>query len=535
MALPDRIYGQASTTSLGGRSLFEPGKKIRPYNVVSFSSAPTVVKAARQRLEDIEFEILQVTPYTINFAASPEAIEKATRTKIIEREFERPNGGSVTVLDSPDTSLLGLVSTYGTPIADVVEGIALEAPRDLMAPNPTPPFVNYFHLGVPSDVASAANAPPLHRLGITGAGVKVAMVDSGWYRHPYFAAQGYQVAPVTLAPGASDPEEDESGHGTGESANILALAPGCTLFPVKANFNNTIAAFNAAVALNPDIITCSWGSDRPFELSAPDLALEAAVASAVASGIIVIFSAGNGHAGFPGQHPDVISAGGAIMNADGSLEASNYSSGFRSLIYPDRRVPDVCGLVGNRPKAIYIMLPVQPGDQIDLENSGSEFPDGDETAADDGWAAFSGTSAAAPQLAGAAALIKQVVPTITPSGVKEVLGSTARDVAAGFCSRVSVLHNGLPALPGDDDATGPGLVDATEAATYAYTQSITGRLDTELQTTLVLQAAAYYQGVSDASSTAASVLAGSLLGTNLKDFAAASSALAQGYWSSVFD
>lgn len=535
MALPDWVYGQASTVSLGGRSLFQPGKKVRPYNVVSFSSAPAIVKTAQHRLEDVEFEILQVTPYTINFVASPDAIEKATRTKIVERELERPNGGSVTMLDSPDTSLLGLVSTYGTPLADVVEGIALEAPRDLMEPNPAPPFVNYFHLGVPADVASAANATPLHRLGITGAGVKVAMVDSGWYRHPYFTAQGYQVAPVTLAPGASDPEQDESGHGTGESANILAIAPGCTFFPVKANFNNTIAAFNTAVALNPDIITCSWGSDRPFELTAADMALEAAVAEAVARGITVIFSAGNGHAGFPGQHPDVISAGGVIMNADGSLEASNYSSGFRSLIYPDRRVPDVCGLVGNRPKAIYIMLPVQPGDEIDVENAGGEFPDGDETAADDGWAAFSGTSAAAPQLAGAAALIKQVVPSITPTGVKEMLGTTARDVIAGFCSRVSVLHGGLPALPGDDDATGPGLVDVSEAAIYAYTQSVTGRLDTELQTTLVLETAAYYQGIADASTTAASVLEGSALSGNLKDLANTASALAQAYWSSVFD
>ena len=92
------------------------------------------------------------------------------------------------------------------------------------------------------------------------------MVDSGWYRHAFFQAQGYQVAPVVLAPGAADPEDDESGHGTGESANILAIAPGCELLPVKMNFVNTIAAFNTAVALQPDIITCSWGSHSPFGL-----------------------------------------------------------------------------------------------------------------------------------------------------------------------------------------------------------------------------------------------------------------------------
>src|SRR5262249_20139260 len=159
----------------------------------------------------------------------------------------------------------------------------------------------------------------LHRMGVTGRGIRVAMVDSGWYRHSYFTSRGYKVAPVVLGPGASESDKDESGHGTGESANILALAPECELLPVKMNFVNTIGAFNAAVALRPDIITCSWGSHSPFFLSAADVALGASVAAAVASGITVIFAAGNGHAGFPGQHPDVVSAGGVFMDSDGSL------------------------------------------------------------------------------------------------------------------------------------------------------------------------------------------------------------------------
>src|SRR5262249_49202018 len=264
--------------------------------------------------------------------------------------------------------------------------------------------------------------------------------------------------------GALAPEADESGAGTGGSPNIMAIAPDCELLPVKANFANTIAAFNAAVALQPHIISCSWGSHVPFALSAADMALEAAVAAAVASGIIVIFAAGNGHAGFPGQHPDVISAGGVYVAQDGSMQASNYSSGFQSQVYPGRSVPDVCGLVGMRPKAIYIMLPVEPGDQIDQGNVGT-FDDGDETATDDGWAAFSGTSAAAPQLAGIAALLKQVVPSATPGLVKAALMTTARAVTAGMCSAVPDLHGGLPA----SESTGSGLIDATAAVVHGYT------------------------------------------------------------------
>ena len=161
------------------------------------------------------------------------------------------------------------------------------------------------------------------------------------------------------------------------------------------------------MALAPHVISNSWGSDKQNPpLSAADSALAAAIATAVANGIVVVFSAGNGHFGFPGQHPDVISAGGVFMDEAGGLQASDYASGFASVIYPGRNVPDLSGLVGMRPRAAYIMLPVEPDDDIDRDlGNGQPHPDGDETAANDGWAAISGTSAAAPQLAGAAALV----------------------------------------------------------------------------------------------------------------------------------
>ena len=136
------------------------------------------------------------------------------------------------------------------------------------------------------------------------------------------------------------------------------------LIPVKCRRENTVGAFNEAVSLRPHIISCSWTGHRPFALDGIDMALEASVSEAVANGITVVFSAGNGHAGFPGQHPDVISAGGVFMDRTGHLEASSFASGFQSQIYSGRRVPDVCGLVGHVPDR-YIMMPVPPGSTID--------------------------------------------------------------------------------------------------------------------------------------------------------------------------
>jgi hypothetical protein len=529
MALPDLIYAQASPLSIGGKSMFEQAEQIRPLNVAAFSSHPNVVSAAIMRLKQAGFEVLHVTPQTINFAGPPDAFERAFRTKIVEEEMSRPNGPTITFLDSPDTEQLGHVATFGTPLGDIIEGVALEVPRIYFEASPIPPPVDYWHLDVPSDVAAGCNATLLHRFGVTGRGVKVAMVDSGWFRHPYFIAQQYNVAPVVLGPAASEPEHDESGHGTGESANILAIAPDCELYPVKMNFVNSIGAFNAAVALRPDIITCSWGSHSPFELSAADIVLSASVAAAAASGITVIFSAGNGHAGFPGQHPDVISAGGTFMRPDGSLEASDYSSGFNSLIFPGRRVPDVCGLVGMRPKAIYIMLPVEPGDNIDSGNAGSIFPDGDQTDPGDGWAGFSGTSAAAPQLAGAAALIKQVAPSASPSGVKAALTSTARDVTEGTCSQVGGIHFGEPATEGPDAATGYGLMNVFDAVIAAYFASLTVSASAARTNDLLNEyATAYQQALSEAVAAANS---NPVFAAYMRGIADASAALAYTLWS----
>jgi hypothetical protein len=135
-----------------------------------------------------------------------------------------------------------------------------------------------------------------------------------------------------------------------------------------------------------------------------------------------------------------------------------------SKIYPGRRAPDLSGLVGMLPRAIYIMLPVEPGDEIDAGLQGGTFPNRDETANNDGWGAFSGTSAAAPQLAGVAALIRQTCPRLTPAEIRDIMMSTARDVTTG---KGHPNTGANPAGPGPDLATGNGLVDAQRAVAVA--------------------------------------------------------------------
>jgi hypothetical protein len=199
---------------------------------------------------------------------------------------------------------------------------------------------------------------------------------------------------------------------------------------------------------------------RSSQLSPQDKLLAAVIARAVREGILVIFAAGNGSWGFPAQHPDAIAVGGVYKHLHGSLkgrlEASNYASGFISPVYPGRLVPDVCGLVGQLPDGAYIMLPIPPDNPRDQIRAAV----GDDTLPSNGWAAFSGTSAAAPQLAGICALMKQTDPSLSPARVKQLLQQTARDVVEGFSNPVAGGHR---ARKGLDLATGYGLADAYEA------------------------------------------------------------------------
>jgi hypothetical protein len=185
---PDRIFALASPHSLGGTSLFEPGLSADATTVGDFMSDADVVTRAVDLLAEAGFEVLQATPLMINFTGAKEQFESAFGTALVaeERPVVKQRGihASATFIDAPATDVPGLIVTGGTRFEDVLEGVALEEPSYLTAPTAFPPPQDYFHLDVPADVALGCNADLAHRGGTTGAGVTVAMVDTGWQAHP---------------------------------------------------------------------------------------------------------------------------------------------------------------------------------------------------------------------------------------------------------------------------------------------------------------------------------------------------------------
>jgi subtilisin family serine protease len=443
----DQIFAEVSPRSVGGTSLFSalPDDAVNQHTVAAFQSEPSDLREAITRLKQLGFVVHhpEASTITLTISGPPElykqvfGVDFTPQQALVMGDAAQPEADRDTtrhaylapVDDHPE-----FYADAPTALADAIEGVVFPQPHEFHTLSATPPPVDYYHLAMPDDVARLLRADLVQARGVTGRGVRVAMVDSGHYRHPFFTERGYQIMPVLLAADAAttDPTRDDNGHGTMESANLFATAPGLTLIPVKSMLRDPAAAFKVALAQNPQIINCSWGlcmranvnscsGALLTQLPLSERPLQAAIAEAVRRGIVVVFSAGNGHISWPAMHPDVIAVGGAYVNAEGAVQASNYASSFISPIFPERAVPDLVGLVGQLPNAVYLMLPGQPGCEIDQRNATrGPYPVGDTTAPDDGWAVISGTSAAAPQIAGVAALLLEAAPGLAPAVVKNL-------------------------------------------------------------------------------------------------------------------
>ena len=384
---PEQIFAEVSPKSVGGTSLFSalPDDAVNQDTVAAFHSEPSDLREAITRLKQLGFVVHhpEASAITLTISGPPElykqvfGVDFTTQQTTMMAEALQPEADR----DRTSQPYLAPVDDhpefYADPpatLANSIEGVVFPQPHEFHALSATPPPVDYYHLELPDDVARLLRADLVQRQGITGRGVRVAMVDSGHYRHPFFTERGYQIAPVLLAADATgtDPTRDDSGHGTMESACLFAAAPGITLIPVKSMLRDPAAAFKVALAQNPQIINCSWGLCMRVnvngcsgalltQLPLSERPLQAAIAEAVRRGIVVVYSAGNGHISWPAMHPDVIAVGGAYVDEAGQVQASNYASSFISPIFPGRAVPDLVGLVGQLPNAIYIMSPGQPG------------------------------------------------------------------------------------------------------------------------------------------------------------------------------
>jgi len=352
----------------------------------------------------------------------------------------------------------------------MIKGAAFTIPVSALAALEADPEIASVNIDHPMNVADdltndATGVDAAWNSGYTGAGVTVAVIDSGINdSHPDLQDGNgnsrvvyHQDFTGTATSNSSGAQYDLYGHGTHvagiiagngslSGGNYAGVAPGATLVDLRAldqngsgNDSTVIAAIQQAIALqstyNIRIINLSLG--RGIGVSYTQDPLCQAVEAAWQSGIVVVVAAGNygrlsvnGSNGFgtvtaPGNDPFVLTVGATKSNGSASASAetlASYSSKgpttYDHVVKPDMVAP------GNA-----IVSLAAPGATLEAAYP-AELVTGNDGNND--YFSLSGTSMATPAVVGAAALLLQEQSTLTPDQVKARLMLSATKLTAAF-------------------------------------------------------------------------------------------------------
>ncbi|PWK79439.1 subtilase family protein [Lentzea atacamensis] len=311
-------------------------------------------------------------------------------------------------------------------------------------------------------------APAAHQRGITGKGVKVAIVDTGVdENHPDL--KGQQIAEKNFT---SDPDTtDRVGHGTHVGATVASagsqyggVAPGAQLLDAKVcvefgcQESWILDGMRWAAEQGAQVVNMSLGGGDTPEIDP----LEQAVNDLTAKyGTLFVIAAGN--SGGPGTVSSPSTAEAAL--SVGAVDRDD------KLAYFSSRGPRT-GDSGLKPEV------TAPGVEIVAAKAGSTEH-----------VSASGTSMATPHVAGAAALLKQQHPEWTPAQLKSALATTAKpapgvspfDQGAG---RIDVAKAINQVLTADVVAVNLGLHEWPHGDDKPETRSITYSNPTDADITL---------------------------------------------------
>lgn len=365
--------------------------------------------------------------------------------------LERLRAGGATDVQ-PLWIINGVAATVSPALARAIlrfKGVVRVAPDvTLRAPAPTAeaPARDRDPAAGPEWNIAAVAAPSAWSLGCDGAGAVVANMDTGVDReHPELKSKWRGGADSWWDPyRATTTPYDAIGHGTqtmgimvggSGGGTAIGVAPGAQWIAAKIyddDGNTTAGVIHRAfqwllapggvggAADAPDVVNASWGVSA---VNRCDATFERDFEALRAAGIVVVFGAGNSGPGAatsisPANNPDALSAGAVDRTDTVAPSSSRGPSACTGGIFPDTVAPGV--------------------DVKTADLSLGGVPQ---------YTVVSGTSFAAPHLAGVAALLAGAFPAASVADIERTLRGTARDLGP----------------VGPDDDYGYGLVDASAA------------------------------------------------------------------------
>jgi serine protease AprX len=339
---------------------------------------------------------------------------------------------------------LGHDGVAATIRADQLRQLASRPGVSLVAPDARVTFtassVSAANLATIFPVRDSASNP--WNAGVTGSGVGIAVIDSGVSPSPDLGTRLVQVR----LDGQDGSLDDTVGHGTlvagvaaGQSADgrFIGIAPGATVYSLNVNRPDGVRTSDVITALkwvfdnahtyNIRVVNLSLG--ETVKSSYTESPLDLAVERLWASGVFVDVAAGNRGAGeidyAPANDPLVLTVGAFDTK-------STNGPGDDTLLPWSSRGKTMDGF--NKPELVapgrHVAAMLATGSTYDAVAPAANRSPG-------GYVSANGTSFAAPQVAGAAAIIFQAHPDYSPDNLKWVL--LAKDGAKPKSSGVGAL------------------------------------------------------------------------------------------------
>jgi serine protease AprX len=457
------------------KSQITNGRTLRPLNSPAFSAAWSRVLGVALLLLTAVPSYAGTKPTSTKFSTDlQQGVDASGWVTIIVQHHQMPSGAHLKALQGRGATIKSQFRT--------IHGVMMRVPVRMLAELASDPNVTYitpdrhqkmaanpvteeFATAVEADVAAS-------QYGFTGAGVGVAVIDSGIAAHPDLNnASGVSRVVYSQSFVAGDTTtSDEFGHGThvsgliggtgassgtanGYAATYAGTAPGVNFINLRVldengsgNDSGVIGAIEEAITLqstyNIRVINMSLG--RPIFESYTLDPVDQAVEAAWKAGIVVVAAAGNegrylptdgfGTIVVPGNDPSVITVGAAM-----------------TMMTPTRTDDQIASYSSKGPTAIdHICKPdlTAPGNRlVSLRVAGSTldttYPQY-EVAPTSGTAMYyelSGTSMATPLVSGTVAQMLQQNPALTPDQVKASLMLTAWKGIGQFTSSTDSLGN----------------------------------------------------------------------------------------------
>jgi len=457
----------------------------------------------------MQLQLIQPRRSLAGFLALAIAASMAlTAAPATTRELERSVSVIVTTWNPLDHHAEQRVSDLGGTVVDelpIVNGFSAKVPASavpLLASTPgvrdvSPNLPVHFsgQYGQDSGVASAVysdvvRASDTWSAGYDGTGSTVAIIDTG------VNATGDLAGKVVHAEDFSGDYDniDWYGHGTfiagliagsGAASNggVKGVAPGAGIVALKiaghdgsADITNVLAALEWAVSFKDvyhiRVVNLSLGTDSTQDYRIDPF--DAAVEKAWQSGVVVVVSTGNNGPG----------AGTINKPADDPFVVTVGATDDHTTVSPaDDTAADYTGQGPTAANQLAKPDLVAPGSHVVSSRAVGSYIDSNYSSARVGSSYFkgSGTSFANAIVAGAATLVLQRSPNLTPDQVKQRLVSNA---APGPVSDVNTVGHGVldayaATMSNDMSAANQGLIPSTGVGSLQLSR---GSLSVQIQT-----------------------------------------------------